>query len=393
MHFWSQIENKFWSWDLERAKKDWDNGYKFWFYGPPKTGKTFEFFFASHLNDDCDLLGRIFEGSNYLLNKERFINNGLWDKVRVVYYSKAPSELNKVIGNYGEEFIESHWNKIIEQKHLPDYYAKIWITQQDNHKLNKLKKLIANPTVICGFWKEYHRVRKELKLLKGNVLHHEYPLKDSYPEWRQCIVLKNQTEHNEIHRQYIKDGIQKLDFNKQSKIMKEKWKDSEYKDKMKKLLFSPEVQFRRKKTLEKFWTTEKRLEFSKSQSEIWTNEKRKSHSELLKNSEKFKESSKLRIGKKVENEETLKKLSEVHRGKKTWNTGLTGVQQYSSERAKKISESKKGIPSSRQLICIETGEIFKNQTDAHNHGYSGRIADVCNGKRKIASGLHWKWVD
>lgn len=51
---------------------------------------------------------------------------------------------------------------------------------------------------------------------------------------------------------------------------------------------------------------------------------------------------------------------------------------------------------SKKLIkpvkCIETGEVYSSLTEAYQKTGISHIGDVCNGNRKRAGKLHWKWV-
>ena len=49
----------------------------------------------------------------------------------------------------------------------------------------------------------------------------------------------------------------------------------------------------------------------------------------------------------------------------------------------------------RMIMCVETGEVLNvnevKEKDLYNH--TKHAADAANGKRKIAGGFHWEWVD
>lgn len=70
-------------------------------------------------------------------------------------------------------------------------------------------------------------------------------------------------------------------------------------------------------------------------------------------------------------------------------------QKCSEEAKRKISKSLKNRKDqSKQVLCIETCEIFESAYDAHRKtGINrGSISQVCLGKRNIAGGLHWQFV-
>lgn len=47
----------------------------------------------------------------------------------------------------------------------------------------------------------------------------------------------------------------------------------------------------------------------------------------------------------------------------------------------------------RQVICIETGELFESIVDAERKINSQHIGDCCRGKIKTSGGYHWKYVE
>ena len=53
-----------------------------------------------------------------------------------------------------------------------------------------------------------------------------------------------------------------------------------------------------------------------------------------------------------------------------------------------------GNGSPREVVCIETGEVFANATQAGKSTGIARqhINACCNGKRKSAGGKHWKYL-
>ena len=46
----------------------------------------------------------------------------------------------------------------------------------------------------------------------------------------------------------------------------------------------------------------------------------------------------------------------------------------------------------KKVQCIETQEIFNSITEAALKYKCQHINDVCNGTRKTAGKLHWKWI-
>ena len=56
--------------------------------------------------------------------------------------------------------------------------------------------------------------------------------------------------------------------------------------------------------------------------------------------------------------------------------------------------SPNGNGSPREIVCIETGEVFANATQAGKSTGIARqhINACCNGKRKSAGGYHWKYL-
>ena len=58
------------------------------------------------------------------------------------------------------------------------------------------------------------------------------------------------------------------------------------------------------------------------------------------------------------------------------------------------NDSPIGNGSPREVVCIETGEVFANATQAGKSTGIARqhINACCNGKRKSAGGKHWKYL-
>lgn len=105
-------------------------------------------------------------------------------------------------------------------------------------------------------------------------------------------------------------------------------------------------------------------------------------------------------------EETRKKMSESKRGENNHNYG----KHLSEEHKKKISESNSGKNHPnygkhrseetkkklyRPVMCVETGVVFKNLTDACEwaglKSYTS-ISHCCAGRQKTAGNYHWEYV-
>ena len=85
-----------------------------------------------------------------------------------------------------------------------------------------------------------------------------------------------------------------------------------------------------------------------------------------------------------------KKLSEEH--KQHISEGLKG-HIIPEEVKEKIKNSQ---PSRKQVMCIETEQIFDSVSDAAkwaNLVGSSHISAVCKGNRKTAGGYHWKYIE
>ena len=60
---------------------------------------------------------------------------------------------------------------------------------------------------------------------------------------------------------------------------------------------------------------------------------------------------------------------------------------------KNVSPTDKNV-SPREIVCIETGEVFANATQASKATGIARqsIGACCTGKRKTAGGYHWQYL-
>ena len=58
------------------------------------------------------------------------------------------------------------------------------------------------------------------------------------------------------------------------------------------------------------------------------------------------------------------------------------------------NDSPNGNDSPREIVCIDTGEVFANATQASKATGIARqsIGACCNGKRKSAGGKHWQYL-
>lgn len=96
-------------------------------------------------------------------------------------------------------------------------------------------------------------------------------------------------------------------------------------------------------------------------------------------------------------EESRRKLSKSHKGKKTWNSGKTNI--YSNETRRKMSESHKGKPCGHPRPVNKydlNGNYIRTynsiaEAKIQNHKCSN-IVKVCRGERKQTGGFIWKYA-
>lgn len=99
------------------------------------------------------------------------------------------------------------------------------------------------------------------------------------------------------------------------------------------------------------------------------------------------------------NEETLRKMSEAHKGEKNHFYS----KHHTQENREKMAELKRGKyggsnhPRARKVKCVETGEIFltiKEAADKYNVSH-GHISQACQNKkgRKKVGGLSWSYAE
>ena len=100
-------------------------------------------------------------------------------------------------------------------------------------------------------------------------------------------------------------------------------------------------------------------------------------------------------------EETKRKISESRKGKCIGEEHPMYGKHHSKENLEKISKNRQG-KGGKQVLCIETGEIFNCMMDAaRRYGLktSAGIGQCCIGKAKSAGKhpvtnepLHWKFI-
>jgi hypothetical protein len=85
-------------------------------------------------------------------------------------------------------------------------------------------------------------------------------------------------------------------------------------------------------------------------------------------------------------DETKKKLSEVHKGKITWNKGI----KMTNEMRKILNEARYS-----QVFCVETGIAYRSLKEAEEKtGIKYQlISRVCRKQRKTAGGYHWEYCN
>lgn len=101
-------------------------------------------------------------------------------------------------------------------------------------------------------------------------------------------------------------------------------------------------------------------------------------------------------------EEHKKILSQVNKGHIPWNKGKKGIHLSPQ------TEFKKGIVSPfkgkkakyesykhrcKQVICIETGEIFNSVNEAQRIKKCRNISQACKGIRNTSLGYHWRYYE
>lgn len=135
---------------------------------------------------------------------------------------------------------------------------------------------------------------------------------------------------------------------------------------------------------------------------IVSQEQKKQISQTLK--ERYKYETHHMTGKHL-SEKTKQKISEANKGKtisqeqrEKISQALTGIKR-SKEFIEKMRQrvTGKNNGKSRQVQCIETGEIFDTITEANKKYHCKHISLVCKGVRKSAGKLngqplHWKYV-
>ena len=224
------------------------------------------------------------------------------------------------------------------------------------------------------FWFWRNKAVKFFNLQKGEVIHHLIETeeqkefnKNYYERWgfdfdnvmKYCIKMTKE-EHDNYH----------------SSLRKGKHNTNEHNKKV-------------SESLKKFYSTPEGKEvIKKSQEKRWS--KKENHE---KQSQTIKEY--------FSNEENRKKLSDSMKGLKLWTNGEKNVWAHECPDGYVKAESpKKGKhwhqkSKIRMIMCVETGEVLNvnevKEKDLYNH--TKHAADVANGKRKIAGGFHWEWVD
>ena len=97
---------------------------------------------------------------------------------------------------------------------------------------------------------------------------------------------------------------------------------------------------------------------------------------------------------KVVSIETRQKLSAALKGKNKGNSGYWSGKALPEEIKKKISETKKRSgKNTKQVVCIETGEIFKSMHEAAQFANIAQctLSSCLAGRAKTAGKYHWRF--
>lgn len=85
------------------------------------------------------------------------------------------------------------------------------------------------------------------------------------------------------------------------------------------------------------------------------------------------------------------------RGKDSPNFGKKVSEEDKIKFTKRIDEWKAihGHPREKKVICIETRIIYDSAKEAYKSTSlkCDKVSGVCNGRRKSAAGLHWRWLE
>lgn len=83
--------------------------------------------------------------------------------------------------------------------------------------------------------------------------------------------------------------------------------------------------------------------------------------------------------------------------RKPWNKGKKGLQKHTKEWKQQASMRMKERMKDKQkpVLCVETGETFGSQSEASRvkNISQGNIGSCLKGKRNVAGGFHWKYVN
>lgn len=95
-------------------------------------------------------------------------------------------------------------------------------------------------------------------------------------------------------------------------------------------------------------------------------------------------------------EEQKRKISNTEKGKIVSKETIEKIKKSKIERMNTIGLTEKQKEwykrKIKPIICIETNIIYQGQKDLKENGFNaGNIQLVCNNKRKIADGYHWKY--